>query len=93
MKIVVPKESRDGERRVALTPDSAKKFIALGCSVTVEAGRRRWRALFPTTTICAAGAEVADDLQLPRWVTPTPSCASAGRKVQAMSRVAMKRRR
>jgi NAD(P) transhydrogenase subunit alpha len=38
MKIAVLKETADGERRVAATPETAKKFIALGASVAVEAG-------------------------------------------------------
>jgi NAD(P) transhydrogenase subunit alpha len=38
MKIAVLKEVAEGERRVAATPETAKKFIALGASVAVEAG-------------------------------------------------------
>lgn len=38
MKIAVLKERRDGEKRVAASPDSVAKFISLGCSVTVETG-------------------------------------------------------
>jgi len=38
VKIAVLKESEAGERRVAATPETAKKFIALGASVAVEAG-------------------------------------------------------
>jgi NAD(P) transhydrogenase subunit alpha len=38
MKIAVLKESADGERRVAATPETAKKFIALGAEVRVETG-------------------------------------------------------
>ncbi|MCH8188045.1 MAG: PQQ-binding-like beta-propeller repeat protein [Proteobacteria bacterium] len=38
MKIVVPKERRADESRVAATPESVKKFIALGFGVTVESG-------------------------------------------------------
>jgi proton-translocating NAD(P)+ transhydrogenase subunit alpha len=38
MKIAVLKETADGERRVAATPETAKKFIALGATVSVEAG-------------------------------------------------------
>ena len=38
MKIAIPKERRLHERRVAATPDTVKKFIALGMDVTVEAG-------------------------------------------------------
>ncbi len=38
MKIAVLKEAADGERRVAATPETAKKFIALGADVAVEQG-------------------------------------------------------
>jgi NAD(P) transhydrogenase subunit alpha len=38
MKIAVLRETADGERRVAATPETAKKFIALGAGVAVEAG-------------------------------------------------------
>jgi len=38
VKIAVLKETAEGERRVAATPETAKKFIALGAEVAVEAG-------------------------------------------------------
>ncbi|MGL4313402.1 MAG: NAD(P) transhydrogenase subunit alpha [Sphingomonas sp.] len=38
MKIAVVKEMVVGEKRVAATPETVKKFIALGASVAVEAG-------------------------------------------------------
>ena len=38
MKIAVLRETADGERRVAATPETAKKFIALGATVAVEGG-------------------------------------------------------
>ena len=38
MKIAVLKEVAPGERRVAATPETVKKFIALGAEVAVEAG-------------------------------------------------------
>ena len=38
MKIAVLKETAEGERRVAVTPETAKKFIALGATLAVEAG-------------------------------------------------------
>ncbi len=36
--IAVPRESAEGETRVAATPETVKKFIALGAQVAVEAG-------------------------------------------------------
>ena len=38
MRIAVLKEQAAGERRVAATPETVKKFIALGARVAVEAG-------------------------------------------------------
>ena len=38
MKIAVLKETAQGEKRVAATPETVKKFIALGATVAVEAG-------------------------------------------------------
>ena len=38
MRIVVVKERRPGETRVAATPETVKKFVALGCEVVIESG-------------------------------------------------------
>ncbi len=38
MKLAIPKERRPDERRVAVTPDTAKKLITLGFDVVVESG-------------------------------------------------------
>jgi NAD(P) transhydrogenase subunit alpha len=38
MKIAVLKETESGERRVSATPETVKKYIALGASVAVEGG-------------------------------------------------------
>ena len=38
MKIAVLKEQEDGERRVAATPETVKKYAGLGASVAVETG-------------------------------------------------------
>ena len=38
MRLGVPKESRAGERRVALIPDSVKSLTAKGLEVVVESG-------------------------------------------------------
>lgn len=57
MKIAVLKETRDGEYRVAATPDTVKKFIALGCSVAVET-EAGLRASQPDAAYVAAGATV-----------------------------------
>jgi NAD(P) transhydrogenase subunit alpha len=59
MKIAVLKERRAGERRVAATPDTVKKFIALGASVAVEAGAGE-AASYLDAAYQAAGASVGD---------------------------------
>jgi len=38
MKIFVPAESLANEPRVAISPDMVKKFIGLGCAVSIESG-------------------------------------------------------
>ncbi len=38
MKIAVPKETKPGERRVAIVPDTARRLCAKGLAVAVEAG-------------------------------------------------------
>ncbi|MET1111113.1 MAG: Re/Si-specific NAD(P)(+) transhydrogenase subunit alpha [Allosphingosinicella sp.] len=38
MKLAILKEAADAERRVAATPETVRKFIALGAEVAVEAG-------------------------------------------------------
>jgi NAD(P) transhydrogenase subunit alpha len=38
VKIAVLKESAEGERRVAATPETVKKFMALGATLAVESG-------------------------------------------------------
>ncbi len=58
MKIAVLKEQADGERRVAATPETVKKFIALGAAVAVEAGAGA-SASISDADYEAAGAAVA----------------------------------
>ena len=59
MKIAVPKESREHETRVAATPETVKKFIRAGASVTVEKGAGD-AASIPDAEFEAAGATLAD---------------------------------
>jgi NAD(P) transhydrogenase subunit alpha len=60
MKIAVPRERVPGERRVALVPDTAGKFVKAGITVAVErdAGRS---AGFLDEAYAAAGATIATD--------------------------------
>lgn len=59
MKIAVLKERRAHEARVAATPDTVKKLIALGAEVAVEAGAGV-AASYIDEAYKAAGATVAD---------------------------------
>jgi NAD(P) transhydrogenase subunit alpha len=61
MKIAIPKERRPGEARVAATPETVKKFIALGAEVAVEAGAGAGSSI-PDAQYQAAGAAIATDL-------------------------------
>jgi H+-translocating NAD(P) transhydrogenase subunit alpha len=60
--IAVTRERRDGETRCAVTPETVKKFIALGATVTVEAGTGLGSSI-PDDDYAAAGATVARDTQ------------------------------
>jgi NAD(P) transhydrogenase subunit alpha len=57
VKIAVLKETAEGERRVAATPETVRKFIALGADVAVEAGAGD-TASIADTDYTAAGASV-----------------------------------
>ncbi|WP_020210115.1 Re/Si-specific NAD(P)(+) transhydrogenase subunit alpha [Gilvimarinus chinensis] len=61
MKIAVPKERRDHERRVAATPDTVKKYIAMGFDVVVESGAGLSSQL-PDELYQAAGARIEVDI-------------------------------
>ncbi|HEY9016137.1 MAG TPA: Re/Si-specific NAD(P)(+) transhydrogenase subunit alpha, partial [Gemmatimonadales bacterium] len=60
MHIGVLKETSPGERRVALVPESSKKLIQLGYSITVEAGAGE-SAGFPDSAYRESGAAVESD--------------------------------
>jgi len=59
MKIAVPKERRPREARVAATPDTVKRYVALGASVAVESGAGAG-ANITDQAYSEAGATVAD---------------------------------
>lgn len=58
MKIVIPAESRPGEKRVAMVPSVVKKFTALGLDVVVESGAGT-QAFAPDAAYVEAGARIA----------------------------------
>jgi NAD(P) transhydrogenase subunit alpha len=60
--IAVTRERRDGETRCAATPETVKKLIALGATVTVEAGTGTGSSI-PDADYADAGATVAKDIK------------------------------
>ncbi len=60
MQVSIPREVLPGERRVAATPESVKKLIAMGFTVHVERGAGALAAL-PDRLYEAAGATMVDD--------------------------------
>ncbi len=60
MKIAVPKETVDAEPRVAATPDTVKRFIALGATVSVETGAGK-ASRIPDGEYEAVGATIVPD--------------------------------
>jgi NAD(P) transhydrogenase subunit alpha len=64
MKIGVPKETADGERRVALVPEVVAKLVGQNHQVTVERGAGAG-ALIPDQQYEQAGAQLIDDAAAP----------------------------
>lgn len=58
MKIAVLRETKEGEWRVAATPDSVKKLIGLGATVAVETDAGKGASI-PDAAYEAAGATIA----------------------------------
>ncbi|RJF88567.1 Re/Si-specific NAD(P)(+) transhydrogenase subunit alpha [Oleomonas cavernae] len=61
MRIAIPKERRSNEKRVAASPETVKKLIALGAEVVVEAGAGLSAAV-TDEAFAGAGATIAPDL-------------------------------
>ncbi len=59
-RLAVLRERRGGETRAALTPETARKLIAQGCSVVVESGAGLGSSL-PDADYLGAGASIAPD--------------------------------
>ncbi|MCP3714304.1 MULTISPECIES: Re/Si-specific NAD(P)(+) transhydrogenase subunit alpha [unclassified Paraburkholderia] len=59
MHIGVPAETRANETRVAATPETVKKYVAQGHTVTIQAGAGVG-ASYPDEAYTAVGAQVAD---------------------------------
>jgi NAD(P) transhydrogenase subunit alpha len=58
MRIAVPKERRADEARVAASPDTVKKYVAMGFQVVVEKGAGEGASIADATYV-EAGAEIA----------------------------------
>ena len=63
MRIGVPKETVEGEHRVALVPDVVAKFVKNGHEVVVEAGAGAG-AMLPDSAFTEAGATIGDRSQV-----------------------------
>lgn len=59
MQIGIPKETRDGETRVAATPETVKRYVSSGHAVRIERGAGT-AARYPDEAYAAAGAQLAD---------------------------------
>jgi NAD(P) transhydrogenase subunit alpha len=59
MRVGIPKEIHQGERRVAATPDTVARLRKLGFSVVIEKGAGA-AADFPDAAYAAAGATIVD---------------------------------
>ncbi|RMG09257.1 MAG: alanine dehydrogenase [Planctomycetota bacterium] len=62
MIVGIPKEIKDNERRVALTPEGSARLVAAGQRVLVERGAGAGSG-FPDADYSAAGAELVDDVE------------------------------
>jgi NAD(P) transhydrogenase subunit alpha len=60
VRVGIPKERRDGERRVAASPETVKKMAALGLEVAVEKGAGLGASI-SDQTFADAGALLVDD--------------------------------
>ncbi|MFI5220090.1 MAG: Re/Si-specific NAD(P)(+) transhydrogenase subunit alpha [Bacteroidia bacterium] len=59
MKIGIPKETKEGENRIAITPDVVKSLVKEGFEVTVEKGAGL-NSFFTDEQFVSAGATLAD---------------------------------
>ena len=59
-RLAVLRETRPGETRAALTPETARKLAGLGCTVVVETGTGLGSSI-PDADYAEAGAEIAPD--------------------------------
>ena len=60
--VLIPKERRAGETRVAATPETVKKMVAAGLEVRVEAGAGA-DSYIPDEGYAKAGATIETDAE------------------------------
>ena len=65
-RLLIPVETAPGETRVAVTPDTVKKFVSLGCGVTVERGAGSASG-YLDDAYAAQGAELIDIGDASAW--------------------------
>ena len=85
MKIAVPAEADKDETRVAATPDTVKKFVAIGAEVTVETGAGLRSAI--TDAIASSVAAVIDTRVEVLAVVNAGECAHSPKPVSQPSRL------
>ena len=86
--IGIARETAPGERRVAATPETCKKYVAAGARVRVQRGLGAL-AHFPDQAYADAGAELVDgdplaDADIVLCVQPPPTAAIAAMKPGAV---------
>ena len=88
MKIVIPAETRAGEKRVAMMPSVVRKFTQLGFDVAVQSGAGR-EAFADDAAYTEAEAQVFDEAALTEqiagadvvaWVRPRDCGRASGRR-------------
>ncbi len=62
LKITIPKELEENERRVAASPETVKKLTALGCSVTIQSDAGQGASI-PDEQFKDAGAKIAKTVE------------------------------
>lgn len=63
MKLGIPRERREGERRVAATPETVKQLSGMGLEVLIEAGAGE-AAGYPNAEYRNSGAQTVNELDL-----------------------------
>ena len=68
LRFLIPLESVTGETRVAATPETVKKFLSLGCQVSLEKGAGN-SAGFIDDSFASVGAEIIEPHDSQNWAS------------------------